>query len=100
MARRPSQRPWRRRKNDWVADGVVVAVGDVFDCGGEEIGGGEDFEVPVAGAADAALVAGGAEVAALAGESEEALVAAAGIRADQAGESGGEVAAPVARLSR
>ena len=59
MARRPSQRPWRRRKNDWVADGVVVAVGEVFDCGGEEIGGGEDFEVPVAGAADAALVAGG-----------------------------------------
>ena len=45
MARRPSQRPWRRMKNDVVADGVVVAVGDVFDSGGEEIGGGEDFEV-------------------------------------------------------
>ena len=28
-----------------VADGVVVAVGDVFDGGGEEVGGGEDFEV-------------------------------------------------------
>ena len=50
---------------------------------------------PVAGAADAALVAGGAEVAALAGEGEEALVAAGGIRADEAGESGGEVAALV-----
>ena len=28
-----------------VADGVVVAVGDVLDGGGDEVGGGEDFEV-------------------------------------------------------
>lgn len=28
-----------------VANGVVVAVGDVLDGGGDEVGGGEDFEV-------------------------------------------------------
>jgi len=28
-----------------VADGVVVAVGDVFDDSGEKVGGGEDFEI-------------------------------------------------------
>ena len=49
-------------------------------------GGGD----PVAGGADAALVAGWTKVAALAGEGEEAFVAA--VRALQAGEAGGEVA--------
>jgi hypothetical protein len=59
-----------------------LAVGDfVADCVGD----------PVAGGADAALVAGGAEVPALAGEGEEAFVAT--IRALEAGEAGGEVAA-------
>jgi len=51
-------------------------------------GGGGD---PCAGVADAALVAGGAEVAGLAGEGEELFVAA--IRAVEAGEPGGEIAA-------
>jgi hypothetical protein len=49
-------------------------------------GGGD----PVAGGADAALMAARAEVAALAGKGEEAFVAA--VRALEAGESGGEVA--------
>jgi len=63
-----------------------LAVGNRFaECLGD----------PVAGAANAALVAGRAEVAALAGEGEEALVAAVGIRADEAGESGAEIAALV-----
>jgi hypothetical protein len=58
-----------------------LAVGDfVADGGGD----------PVAGGADAALMAGWAEVAALAGEGEEAFVAAIG--ALEAGEAGGEVA--------
>ena len=57
-------------------------------------GGGD----PVAGGADAALVAGGAEVAALAGEGEEAFVAA--VRALEAGEAGGEVAAAEERTGR
>ncbi len=46
---------------------------------------------PAAGAADAALVAGGAEVAALAGEGEQFFVTT--VRAVEAGETGGEVAA-------
>jgi hypothetical protein len=46
---------------------------------------------PAAGAADAALVAGGAEVAALAGEGEQFFVTT--VRAVEAGEAGGEVAA-------
>ena len=50
-------------------------------------GGGD----PLAGVADAALVAGGAEVAGLAGEGEELSVAAIG--AMEAGEPGGEIAA-------
>lgn len=50
-------------------------------------GGGDPF----AGGADAALVTGGAEVAALAGEGEKSFVTA--IRALQAGEAGGKVAA-------
>lgn len=49
-------------------------------------GGGD----PVAGGADAALVATWAEVTALAGEGDEAFVAAVG--ALEAGEAGGEVA--------
>ena len=53
----------------------------------------EGFGDPVASAADAALVAGGAEVTALAGEGEQALVAAVGVGANEAGEAGGEVAA-------
>ena len=63
-----------------VEDGL--AVGDfVADGGGDPIG-----RLP-----DAALVAGGAEVAAFAGEGEEALVTA--VRAVEAEEAGGEVAA-------
>jgi hypothetical protein len=31
--------------NSEIADGVVVAVGDVLDGGGDEVGGGEDLEV-------------------------------------------------------
>lgn len=50
-------------------------------------GGGD----PVAGGADAALVAGGAEVSALTGEGEEAFVAT--IRALETGEARGEVTA-------
>ena len=50
-------------------------------------GGGD----PVAGGADAALVAGWTEVAALAGEGEQAFVTAVG--ALEAGEARGEVAA-------
>jgi len=50
--------------------------------------GGRD---PFAGGADAALVAGGAEVAAFAGKGEESFVTA--IRALEAGEAGGKVAA-------
>jgi hypothetical protein len=50
-------------------------------------GGGDPF----AGAAYAALVAGGAEMAAFAGEGEESLVATIGTL--EAGETGGEVAA-------
>jgi len=50
-------------------------------------GGGD----PVGGLADAALMAGGTEVAALASEGEEAFVAA--VRAMEAEEAGGEVAA-------
>lgn len=46
---------------------------------------------PIGGLADAALVAGGAEMAAFAGEGEEALVTA--VRAVEAEEAGGEVAA-------
>ena len=46
---------------------------------------------PVADPADAALVAAGAEVPCLAGEGEELLVPA--VRALQAGEAGGEIAA-------
>lgn len=46
---------------------------------------------PLGALADAALVAGGAEVAALAGEGEEAFVAA--IRAVEAEETGGKIAA-------
>ncbi len=44
---------------------------------------------PAAGAADAALVAGGAEVAALAGEGEQFFVTT--VRAVEAGEAGSEV---------
>jgi hypothetical protein len=51
-------------------------------------GGGD----PYAGLTDAALVTGGAEVARLAGEGEELFVAAIG--AMNAGEAGGEIAAP------
>lgn len=59
-----------------------LAVGDfVADGGGD----------PVAGGADAALVAGWTEVAALAGEGEQAFVAA--VRTLESGEAGGEVAA-------
>ena len=59
-----------------------LAVWDfVADGGGDPIG-----RLP-----DAALVAGGAEVAAFAGEGEEALVTA--VRAVEAEEAGGEVAA-------
>ena len=47
---------------------------------------------PCAGLAHAALVAGGAEVPGLTGEGEEFLVPA--LRAMEAGEAGGEVAAP------
>lgn len=50
-------------------------------------GGGD----PIGGLADTALMAGGTEVAALAGEGEEAFVAA--VRAVEAEEAGGEVAA-------
>ena len=58
-----------------------LAVGNfVADGGGD----------PIAGRADAALVARGAEVAALAGEGEESFVAA--VRALESGEAGGEVA--------
>ena len=64
-----------------------LAVGDV-----EADGAGD----PVAGLADAALVAGRAEVAGLAGEGEEFLVAV--VRAVEAGEAGGEVAAAVELL--
>jgi hypothetical protein len=46
---------------------------------------------PAAGASDTALVAGGAEVAALAGEGEQFFVTT--VRAVEAGETGGEVAA-------
>jgi len=46
---------------------------------------------PAAGATDTALVAGGAEVAALAGEGEQFFVTT--VRAVEAGEAGGEVAA-------
>ena len=59
-----------------------MAVGDVVADGCGD---------PCAGLADAALVAGGAEVAALAGEGEEAFVAA--IRAVEAEETGGKIAA-------
>ena len=45
---------------------------------------------PVAGGADATLMAGGAEVAGLAGEGEETFVTA--VRALEAGEAGGEIA--------
>ena len=55
----------------------------------------EGFGDPVAGGADASLVAGRAEVATLAGESEESFVAAVGIRALKASETGSEVAALV-----
>jgi hypothetical protein len=59
-----------------------LAVGDcVADCVGD----------PLTHGAGATLVAGRAEVAALAGEGEEAFVAT--IRALEAGEAGGEVAA-------
>ena len=59
-----------------------LAVGNfVADGGGD----------PIAGRADAALVARGAEVAALAGEGEEAFVTAVG--ALEPGKAGGEVAA-------
>jgi len=65
-----------------------LAVGDfVADSGGD----------PVAGGADAPLVAGRAEVAAFAGEGEEALVAAIG--ALEAGEAGGEVATAEERFN-
>ena len=58
-----------------------LTVGDfVADGGGD----------PVAGGADAALMAGRAEVAGLAGEGEETFVTA--VRALEAGEAGGEVA--------
>jgi hypothetical protein len=59
-----------------------LAVGDFVANGGGD---------PLANGAGAALVAGGAEVSALTGEGEEAFVAA--IRALEAGEAGGEVAA-------
>ena len=59
-----------------------LAVGDLVADGGGD---------PVTGGADAALMAARAEVAALAGKGEEAFVSA--IRALEAGESGGEVAA-------
>jgi hypothetical protein len=59
-----------------------LAVGDFVANGGGD---------PLANGAGAALVAGGAEVSALAGEGEEAFVAT--IRALEAGEAGGEVAA-------
>jgi hypothetical protein len=59
-----------------------LAVGDFVANGGAD---------PLANGAGAALVAGGAEVSALAGEGEEAFVAT--IRALEAGEAGGEVAA-------
>jgi hypothetical protein len=58
-----------------------LAVGDFVANGGGD---------PVAGGADAALVAGWTEVAALAGEGEEAFVAAVG--AFETREPGGEVA--------
>jgi hypothetical protein len=59
-----------------------LAVGNfVADQGGD----------PFAGRADATLMAGGAEMSPLAGEGEEAFVAT--IRALEAGETGGEVAA-------
>ena len=48
---------------------------------------------PVADAADALLMAGGAEVAGFAGEGEEFFVTA--VRALQAGEAGSEIAATV-----
>jgi len=48
---------------------------------------------PVADAADAPLMAGGAEVAGFAGEGEEFFVTA--VRALQAGEAGSEIAATV-----
>ena len=60
-----------------------LAVGNVVADGGGD---------PLAGLADAALVAGGAEVAGLAGEGEELFVTAFG--AMEAGEAGGEIAAP------
>ena len=53
----------------------------------------EGFGDPVAGGTDAPLVASRTDVAALASKGEEALVAAVGIGTDEAGESGGEVAA-------
>jgi hypothetical protein len=59
-----------------------LAVGDFVANGGAD---------PLANGAGAALVAGGAEVSALTGEGEEAFVAT--IRALEAGEAGGEVAA-------
>ena len=59
-----------------------LAVGDFVTDGGGD---------PIGGLADAALVAGGTEVAAFTGEGEKAFVAA--VRAVEAEEAGGEVAA-------
>jgi len=86
------------------AEEVVEEVAALAEDAAEHAGNGEDelavgdglaegFGDPAGGAADAALMAGGAEVSALAGEGEEALVSALGVRALEAGESSGEVAA-------
>ena len=83
---------------------MIEEVAALTEDAAQHAGNGEDelamrnglaqgFGDPVTGGADAALVASRADVAALAGEGEEALVAAVGIGTDEAGESGGEVAA-------
>ena len=96
---RPSQSPWRRRKNSTEVSEQVAALAEDR---AEDFGDGEDELTvgngqadvagdPAGGLEGPALVAGGAEVAGLAGEGEQVLVAAAG--ADEAGEACGEVAA-------
>ena len=83
---------------------VVEEVAPLAEDAAKHAGNGEDelavgdglaegFGDPVAGGADAALVASRADVAALASEGEEPLVAAFGIGAEQALKSGGEIAA-------
>jgi hypothetical protein len=81
---------------------VVEEIAALAEDAAKDLGDGEDELAvwdfvadgggdPIGRLPDAALVAGGAEVAAFAGEGEEALVTA--VRAVEAEEAGGEVAA-------